>query len=70
MRRGVDRGLSYARGCPSEGILLAVAEGAGLTNLPELYGRLKLTGSGLWMIDLYDPGPHHLVRLSYRGNRY
>ena len=52
------------------GILQAVAEGAGLTILPELYPRLGLAGSGLWMIDLCDPVPHHSVRLSYRGNRY
>jgi len=53
-----------------EGILRAVAEGAGLRILPELCGRLKLAGSGLWMIDLYDPVPRHSVRLSYWGNRY
>lgn len=52
------------------GILRAVEEGEGLTILPELYARLGLAGSGLWMIDLCDPVPHHSVRLSYRGNRY
>jgi len=53
-----------------EGILQAVAEGAGLTILPELYVRLRLAGSGLQIIDLYDPVPRHSVGLAYRGNRY
>jgi LysR family transcriptional regulator, cyn operon transcriptional activator len=53
-----------------EGILQAVAEGAGLTILPELYVRLRLAGSGERIIDLYDPVPRHSVRLAYRGNRY
>ena len=48
------------------GFLQAVAEGAGLTILPELYVELKLTGSGLWIIDLYDPVPRYSVRWSYR----
>lgn len=54
----------------SEGILQAVAEGAGLTILPELYVRLRLAGSGLRIIDLYDPVPRHPVGLAYRANRY
>jgi LysR family cyn operon transcriptional activator len=52
-----------------EGILQAVAEGAGLTILPELYVRLRLSGSGLRIIDLYDPVPRHPVGLAYRANR-
>lgn len=48
-----------------EGILQAVAEGAGLTILPELYVRLRLAGSGLRIIELYDPVPHHSVGLAY-----
>ena len=53
-----------------EGILRAVAEGTGRIILPELYVRLKLAGSGLRIIDLYDPAPRHSVGLAYRGNRY
>jgi DNA-binding transcriptional LysR family regulator len=53
-----------------EGILQAVEEGAGLTILPELFVRLRLAGSGLRIIDLYDPVPRHSVGLAYRGNRY
>ena len=53
-----------------EGILQAVAEGVGLTILPELYVRLRLVGSGLRIIDLYDPVPRHPVGLAYRANRY
>ena len=52
------------------GFLQAVAEGAGLTILLELYVELKLTGSGVWIIDLYDPLPRYSVRWSYQGNRY
>lgn len=53
-----------------EGILQAVAEGAGLTILPELYVRQRLAHSNLRMIDLYDPVPRHSVGLAYRMNRY
>jgi len=53
-----------------EGILQAVAEGAGLTILPELYVRLRLARSGLKIIDLYDPIPHHSVGLAYRAYRH
>jgi DNA-binding transcriptional LysR family regulator len=53
-----------------EGILQAVAEGAGLTILPELYVRLRLARSGLRIINLYDPVPRHSVGLAYRGNLY
>jgi LysR family cyn operon transcriptional activator len=53
-----------------EGILQAVAEGAGLTILPELYVRLRLAGSGLRIIDLYDPVPRHSVGLAYMANRF
>ena len=52
-----------------EGILQAVAEGAGLTILPELYVRLRLAGSGLRIIDLYDPAPRHSVGLANQANR-
>lgn len=45
-------------------------QGAGLTILPELYVRLRLAGSGLRIIDLYDPVPRHPVGLAYRANRY
>jgi LysR family transcriptional regulator, cyn operon transcriptional activator len=53
-----------------EGILQAVAEGAGLTILPELYVRQRLSHTNLRIIDLYDPVPRHSVGLAYRINRY
>ena len=53
-----------------EGIFRAIAEWAGLIILSELYVRLKLAGSGLRIIGLYDPVPRHSVRLAYQGNRY
>ncbi len=53
-----------------EGILQAVAEGAGLTTFPELYVRLRLAGSGLRTIDLYAPVPRNSVGLAYQANRY
>lgn len=53
-----------------EGILQAVAEGAGLSILPEFYVRLRLTAHKLKIIDLYDPVPRHAVGLAYRSNRY
>ena len=46
MRRDADQRLSCARDAPPEGILQAVAEGAGLTILPELYVRLRLPDQG------------------------
>ena len=39
MRKGADQDPSCARDDLPEGILQAVAEGAGLTILPELYVR-------------------------------
>ena len=53
-----------------ERILQAVAEGAGLTILPELYVRLRLARSGLRIIGLCDPVPRHSVGSAYRSNRY
>lgn len=53
-----------------EGILNAVAEGAGLTVLPELYTRLRLPGADLKIIDLYDPTPRHAVGLAYPTRHY
>jgi DNA-binding transcriptional LysR family regulator len=53
-----------------EGILQAIAEGAEHMILPELYVRSRLAGSGLRIIDLYDPVPRHSVGFAYRGNRY
>jgi DNA-binding transcriptional LysR family regulator len=52
-----------------EGILEAVKQGAGLTILPELYVRHRLRGSGLRLIELYDPVPRHdvgMVSLAHR----
>jgi len=53
-----------------ERILQAVAEGAGLMILPELYVRLRLARSGLRIIGLCDPVPRPSVGLAYRSNRY
>ncbi len=53
-----------------EGILEAVAEGAGLTILPELYVRLHLRRRCLRTVDLIDPTPRHSVGLVHPTNRY
>lgn len=53
-----------------EGILQAVAGGAGLTILPELYVRMRPPGLSFRTIELYDPIPHHSVGLAYRSDRY
>lgn len=53
-----------------EGILQAVMEGTGATVLPELYVRLRLPGTDLQLIDLYDPAPRHAVGLAYLSGRY
>jgi LysR family cyn operon transcriptional activator len=44
-----------------EGILEAVKQGVGLTILPELYVRHRIRGTGLRLIELYDPVPRHDV---------
>ena len=52
-----------------EGILEAVKQGAGLTILPELYVGHRLRGTGLRVIELYDPVPRHdvgVVSLAHR----
>lgn len=53
-----------------EGILQAVAGGAGFTILPELYVRMRPPGLSLRTIDLYDPVPHHSVGLAFPSDRY
>ena len=53
-----------------EGILQAVAEGAGLTILPELYVKLRSPGARFRLIELYDPVPRHSVGLVSLANRY
>ena len=53
-----------------EGILQAVSEGAGMTILPELYVRLRLPGTDLQIIDIYDPTPRHPVGLAYLKNKH
>lgn len=53
-----------------EGILEAVAEGTGLTILPELYVRLHLRRRRLRTFDLIDPTPRHSVGLVHPTNRY
>lgn len=53
-----------------EGILQAVAEGAGLTILPELYVRLRSPAARFRLIELYDPVPRHSVGLVSLVNRY
>lgn len=78
LRRMVEAECAEARVHPEvvlemtspEGILQAVAGGAGLTILPELYVRLRLPGLSLRTIDLYDPVPHHRVGLARRSGRY
>jgi DNA-binding transcriptional LysR family regulator len=52
-----------------EGILQVVAEGAGLTILPELYVRLRSPGARFRIIELYDPVPHHSVGVVFLPNR-
>ncbi len=70
MRRGADQGPSCARDDLHEGMLQEMVEGEGLTILPELDVRLRLVGSGLQIIDLYDPAPRHSAELVYRSDRY
>ena len=53
-----------------EGILEAVKQGAGLTILPELYVRPRISGSGLRLVDLYDPVPKHTVGLVSLAHRH
>lgn len=53
-----------------EGILQAVAGGAGLTILPEIYVHMRPPGLSFRTIDLCDPVPHHRVGLVYRSDRY
>jgi DNA-binding transcriptional LysR family regulator len=53
-----------------EGILQAVAEGVGLTILPELYVRLRPPAARFRLIELYDPVPRHSVGLVSLVNRY
>jgi len=53
-----------------EGILQAVARGAGLTILPEIYVRMRPPGLSFRTIELYEPVPHHRVGLAYRSDRY
>ncbi len=53
-----------------EGILEAVAEGTGLTILPELYVRLHLRRRRLRTLDLIEPTPRHSVGLVHLTDRY
>jgi LysR family cyn operon transcriptional activator len=53
-----------------EGILQAVAAGAGYTILPELYVRRRLHDRDFLIIDLYNPVPRHPVGLVYRSDRH
>jgi DNA-binding transcriptional LysR family regulator len=53
-----------------EGILDAVKQGAGLTVLPELFVRHRLSGDTLRIIELYDPVPKHPVGLAYLATRH
>jgi LysR family transcriptional regulator, cyn operon transcriptional activator len=53
-----------------EGILEAVKQGAGLTILPELYVRHRLRGTGLRVIELYDPIPRHEVGVVSLAHRH
>lgn len=53
-----------------EGILQAVAEGAGMTILPELYVRLRSPRTDLQVVEIYDPTPRHAVGLVFLKQRY
>ncbi|MBX3236205.1 MAG: LysR family transcriptional regulator [Nitrospiraceae bacterium] len=53
-----------------EGILQAVADGAGATILPELFVRSRRTDAPLQVIHLYDPTPRHSVGLAYLTKRH
>lgn len=53
-----------------EGILQAVAGGAGATILPELYVRMRPPGLSLRTIELYNPVPRHSVGLAFPSDRY
>lgn len=53
-----------------EGILEAVKQGAGLTILPELYVRQRIRGTGLRLLELYDPVPRHDVGVVSLANRH
>lgn len=53
-----------------EGILQAVAEGAGMTILPELYVRLRSPRTDLQIVEIYDPTPRHAVGLVFLKQRH
>jgi LysR family cyn operon transcriptional activator len=57
---GVRPQVSVEMASP-EGILEAVKQGAGMTILPELFVRHRIRGTGLRVIELYDPVPRHDV---------
>lgn len=66
---GVRPQVSVEMASP-EGILEAVKQGAGLTILPELYVRHRLRGTGLRVIELYDPVPRHDVGVVSLAQRH
>ncbi|WP_447599993.1 LysR family transcriptional regulator [Nitrospira sp. Nam80] len=68
-RAGVHPQVSLEMSSP-EGILQAVSEGAGMTILPELYVRLRVPGSELQIVDIYDPVPRHPVGLAFLKRRH
>ena len=68
-KAGVHPHVSLEMSSP-EGILQAVAEGAGMTILPELYVRLRLPYGDLQVVDIYDPIPRHPVGLAFLKHRH
>lgn len=68
-KAGVHPRVSLEMSSP-EGILQAVAEGAGMTILPELYVRLRLPYGNLQIVDIYDPTPRHPVGLAFLKHRH
>lgn len=78
LRKMVEAGFAEARVQPQvvlemtspDGILQAVAGGAGVTILPEIYVRMRPPGLSFRIIELCEPVPHHRVGLAYRSDRY
>jgi LysR family cyn operon transcriptional activator len=68
-KAGVEPQVSLEMTSP-EGILQAVAEGAGMTILPELYVRLRLPRTDLRIVEIYDPVPRHTVGVVFLKHRH
>jgi len=70
MHRGADQGPSCARDDLPRRHTPAGCGRGGSTILPERYVRLRHAGSGLRILDLYNPAPRYSAELAYWGNRY